>query len=177
MSWLLPALLLAVPLLGCYGVGDYRQAENPSVKYIDPEDHRVDIGAYSKYHAIRDFQPPDLFSNPHDEPHLKMPRITRDYVWEVRYRVGDELWLYSKEYHEITCRIKKCPRSLLGGLGSSLTLISILANNGQVMPGWRRVRDPKQVMLRGDRIVPLQHDPRLDLDWGSEPLFEPIHNK
>lgn len=128
MKGLLATAVLATLVLGCYGVGDYRQAENPLVKYIDPEDYRVDPGAYPQYRAIRDFQPPDLTINPHNEPRFKMPLITRGYIWEVRYRVEDELWLYSREYHEVTCRIKKCPRSLLGGLGSSLTLVSILTN-------------------------------------------------
>lgn len=174
MSWLILALLFAVPILGCYGMGDYRGAEDPSVKYIDPEDYRVEPRTYSKYRAIRDFQPPDLAANLDNEPRFKMPPISSAYIWEVKYRVGDELWLYSKEYHEVTCQIKKCYRSILGGLGSSLTLISILANNGKVLPGWRSVRDSKQVMLRGDRVVPLKRDPRFDLDWGNEPLFEPI---
>lgn len=174
VSWLISALLLTVSILGCYGLGDYRQSENASSKYIDPEDYKVEAAAYPRYHAIRDFQPPDLTANPHNEQRFRMPPILQSYVWEVRYRVGDELWLYSREYHEITCRIKKCHQSLLGGLGSSLTLVSIVADNGRVLPGWRGVRDPKQVMLRGDRIIPLEFDPRFDLDWGKEPLFEPI---
>lgn len=173
MRRLILGMLPAIFVLGCYGVGDYRQAENPSVKYIDPEEYRVDSKLYPKYRAIRDFQPPDLAPNPYNEARLRMPRITPAYEWEVRYTVGSELWLYSRKYHEAICQIKECYGSLLSKLGSSLTLVSILSD-GRVQDGWRGVSESKQVMLKGDRLIPLNPDPRFALDWGNEPLFEPI---
>ena len=76
----LATAVVATLILGCYGVGDYRQAESPAVEYIDPENYRVDAENYSKYRAIYDFQPPDLTVNPYNEPRFKMPVISRAYV-------------------------------------------------------------------------------------------------
>lgn len=162
MRWVILSLLLPL-IVGCYGAGDYVQARNPTVRYIDPKDYRVDPNLYPKYRAIKDFQPPDVAPNPYNEPHLKMPRITKDYVWEVRHRVGDKIWIFSKRYEEQRCLIEHC-------YGTSVYEISI-SNDGRVEAGWRGIKNPNHVLLKGDRIIPLGPDPRYDLEWGNEPLF------
>lgn len=162
MKWTLSRTLIVVQLFihlaGCYGIGDYEQARNPTYKFIDPTDYRVDPILYPKYRAIRDIQPPDLLPNPNNEPHLKMPRISASDIWEVRHRVDDQLWLYSEEY-------------LRRAKGGNLE-IAILAD-GRVLPGWRGIANPKRVLLRGDRIISITPS-QYDLEWGNERLFEPI---
>ena len=146
---------LLIQLTGCYGIGDYNQARNRTHRFIDPTDYRVDSNLYPKYRTTKDFSPPDLLPNPHNEPHLRMPRISTNYVWEVRHRVDDQFWLYSEEY---------------GRLGGGNVEIAITAD-GRVLPGWRGI---KNVLLKGDRIISITPD-RYDLDWGNERLFEPIN--
>lgn len=145
---------LLVLLTGCYGIGDYNQARNPTHRFIDPTDYRVDSSLYPKYRATKDFSPPDLLPNPHNEPHLRMPRISTDYVWQVRHRVDDQFWLYSEEYAR---------------RGGSNLEIAITAD-GRVLHGWRGIAN---ALLKGDRIISITPD-RYDLEWGNERLFEAI---
>ena len=133
--------------------------------WVIPDDYRVDPNLYPKYRAIQDFQPPDLLPNPHNDPHLKMPVITTDYVWEVRHNVRGKLWIFSKQYREQECRLERC-------YGSFVYEISI-SPDGRAEPGWRQIENPKYVVMRGDRAIPLS-DARYDLSWGDEPLFKII---
>lgn len=166
MRWLVAALLVTLPAI-CSCV-EYPATGKDGRVWLVPDDYRVDSNLHPKYRAIRDFQPPDLFLNPHNESHLKMPRIAIDYVWEVRHRVGDKLWIFSEKYHERTCQVQRC-------YGSHMFEISI-SQNGQVEPGWKKIENPKYVGMRGNRAIPQFPDAR-DIDWGSESLFEPIENK
>jgi len=99
-----------------------------------------------------------------------MPIISTDYVWEVRHRVGERLWVYSEKYEAVydkqTCETKHC-------YGRSVIEISIF-EDGRVEAGWRGVKNPKYVFLKGDRAIPLNPDSRYDLPWGNDPLFEII---
>lgn len=154
MRWIGVAALCALPAL-C-SCGEYPLIGKDGAVWDDPVSYRVDPGMYSKYRAIRDFQPPDLLPNPHNDPHLRMPRISTDYVWEVRHRVGDHLWIYSDEYAR-------------RGAGNLEIAISA---DGHVLPGWKGIANPKVVILRGDRAIRLTPDPRYDLSWGDQPLFK-----
>ena len=164
MKWFAVALLLSMPTI-CSCV-EYPVTGKDGKVWIVPDDYQVDPNLYPKYRAIRDFQPPDLLPNPQNMPHLQRPRITTEYVWEVRHRLGDRLWIYSKEYDNRSCEERRC-------YGASVFEISI-SIGGHVEAGWRQIENPKHIVLRGDRAIPLNPDPRYDLDWGSEPLFEPI---
>ncbi len=143
---------------------EYPSTGKDGVIWIVPDDYQVNPNLYLKYRAIRDFQPPDLLPNPNNSPHLKMPRITTDYVWQVQHKVGDRLWVFSKEYRDRQCRELRC-------YGTFVYEIS-LSSDGRVEPGWRQIENPKYVGLRGDRAIPL-NAPHY-LDWGNGPLFEPI---
>ncbi len=156
MRWVAMAVMLSLPVI-C-SCGEYPSNGKDGAVWIVPDDYRVDPNLYPKYRAIRDFQPPDLLPNPNKEPYLKMPKITTDYAWEVRHKVDDQLWLYSEEY----------ARRAKGNIEIAITI------DGRVLPGWRGISDPNRVLLRGDRAIPLSPGYRHDLDWGNEPLFEPI---
>lgn len=162
VRWFAAALVIMLPTI-CSCV-EYPAMGKDGRVWIVPDDYRVDPNFYPKYRAVRDFQPPDLFFNPHNESHLKMPRITNDYVWEVRHRVGDKLWIFSEKYHERKCQIQRC-------YGSHVFEISI-SKNGQVEPGWKKIENQKYVRMRGDRAIPQFPDSH-DLDWGGGALFEP----
>lgn len=178
VRWVSLSMLLPL-IVSCYGHSHYLQARNPSMSYGDPEDYRVDPSLYPKYRAVRDFQPPDMAVNPEKDPRLKMPRITMDCVWEVRHRVGHRLWIFCRDYEaELDKRACSYTRGFLRGSTSScyersVTEISIF-EDGRVEGGWRGIKNPKHVFLKGDRAIPLNPDPRYDLSWGNAPLFEPI---
>jgi hypothetical protein len=163
MKRLVAALLLFLPTI-CACV-EYPVTGKDGRVWIVPDDYRVDPNLYPKYRAIRDFQPPDLFLNPHNESHLKMPYITTDYVWEVRHRVGEKLWIFSEAYYARKCQIRRC-------LGTHVFEISI-SQDGRPESGWRKIENPKYVGMRGNRAIPVNTDSS-DLPWGDQPLFEPI---
>lgn len=148
------ALLLLLPSI-CACV-EYPATGKDGKVWVVPDDYLVDPSFYPKYRAIRDFQPPDLMPNPYNEPHLRKPRIKASYVWEVRHRVNNQLWIYSEEY------------SKSGGSNAEIAITP----EGLVLPGWRGISNPKRVVMRGDRAIPL--DAPHYLNWGNEPLFEPI---
>jgi hypothetical protein len=148
------ALLLFAPII-CSCV-EYPVIGKDGRTWIVPDDYRVDPDLYPKYRAIRDFQPPSLLPNPHDEPYLRKPRITRNDIWEVRHRVNDELWIYSESYNN------------RGGGDAEIAIRS----DGRALPGWRGIADPKHILLRGDRAIPLKAPHYLE--WGNVPLFETI---
>ncbi|MBZ0068271.1 MAG: hypothetical protein K8F26_05580 [Thiobacillus sp.] len=179
MRWFALSMLLPFLAIGCYGHSDYLQARNTSVKYGDPEDYRVDPRLYPKYRAVSDFQPPDWVENSENDPDLKMPKITVDCVWEVRYRVGERLWIFCEDYEaKLDERACNYTRGFLRGstascVERSVTGISIF-EDGRVEAGWRGIKNPKHVFLKGDRAIPLSPDPRYDLSWGNAPLFEAI---
>lgn len=160
------ALLLFLPTVcACM---EYSAGRRDDGVWVVPDDYRVDPNLHQKYRAIRDFQPPDLLPNPNNDAHLKMPLITTDYVWEVRHSVGGKLWIFSPEYRDRECRLQGC-------YGTFVYEISIFPD-GRVEPGWRQIENPKYVLMRADRAIPLS-DPRNRLSWGDAPLFEPIVKK
>ena len=152
------AAMCAFPML-CSCVA-YPLTGKDGAVWDDPVSYRVNPDMYPKYRAIRDFQPPDILPNPHNESRLRMPRISADYVWEVRHRVGDQLWIYSNEYARTR-----------GGPGHGHLEIAIYPD-GHVLPGWKGIANPKAVILKGDRAIRLTPDPRYDLSWGDQPLFK-----
>lgn len=158
-------LPLILSLAAACSYTDYPAIGKDGTVWIVPDDYLVNPDQYPKYRAIRDFQPPDLFSNPRDEPHLKMPLITKDYVWEVRHRVGDNFWIFSEKYYQEKCRRQRC-------YGSHIFEVPIY-QDGRVEPGWRKIENPRYVGLRGNRAIPKFPDAS-DLDWGRERLFEPL---
>lgn len=151
------AIFLSLPAI-CSCV-EYQATGKDDRSWVVPDDFRVDPALYPKYRAIQDFQPPNLLLN---APYLKMPAISTDDIWIVRHKVGNYLWIYSEQYEARVCGGKRCNR-----VGQNE--ISIYPN-GRVCC-WIQIKDPKYTVLRGDRAVRVEADPRYDPDWGDGPLF------
>lgn len=165
----MPLKVLITVALFALMVG-HGSAENPTVKYEDPEIYRVDFGAYPTYKATR-------LVNPPNEPDW-VPAIDPDDSWVVQYKVGNFYLIFSRSYHLRTCRLgsnhgRGSGFSYLGGQCIADYFNHIwITPDGVAVGDMLQIKNSSRVLFRGDRMRVMHPNHRFDGEWGHQPLFK-----
>jgi hypothetical protein len=157
---------IVVGLSGCMGFADYLgpppEASGSGAKAIDPEDLRVDPGAYPTFRVAKATVPPQ--PSPEIDRNairrIPMVQLLPSDEWRVTHKWGDLFLITSESYIQRQCESEKnLPRwntnCFKGPFSSSYTpryLHAIYVNkDGRVSGGWKSLANPRMIGLSSDR--------------------------